>query len=100
MLTPTEVELRNGTNVLSTRYGAPVDPAAAASATGQGLLASLKPEPTVAQESSQVRVPGIAMRLYDVGIDLERVPRLVGGQTPNYSVVVPKLDLATTTSAT
>ncbi len=93
MLTPTEVELRNGTNVLSTRYGAPVDPAAAASATGQGLMASLKPEPTVAQESSQVRVPGIAMRLYDVGIDLERVPRLVGGQTPNYSVVVPKLDL-------
>ncbi len=39
------------------------------------------------------REPGASLRVYWIGADMERIPKLMGGQTPNYSVVIPKIDL-------
>lgn len=56
-------------------------------------LIAPKPEPTVQQDQSSQREPGLAHRLYFLGVELTEMPRLVPGQTPNYSVVVPNVDL-------
>lgn len=37
--------------------------------------------------------PGLAMRLYYIGEDLSSIPILLVNQTPNYSVVIPQVDL-------
>lgn len=39
------------------------------------------------------QVPGLLVKLYDVGVDLRSVPELVAGQTPNHVRTVPMLDL-------
>ncbi|MBX3095456.1 MAG: DUF1080 domain-containing protein [Fimbriimonadaceae bacterium] len=78
-----QMHLRNGSSTLAVRYGAPEDDMDFPSPT---------PAP-VSQETSQAREPGIAMRLYWVNRNINRIPRLVAGQTPNISVVVPNLDL-------
>lgn len=52
-----------------------------------------RPKP-VPQESTQpVLEPGLALRLYYTGVDLSKIPQLISGQTPNYSVVIDKLNL-------
>ncbi|MEQ1932486.1 MAG: family 16 glycoside hydrolase [Fimbriimonadaceae bacterium] len=38
---------------------------------------------------------GLALRVYWVGEPMERLPLLVGGQSPNFSTVIPKVDLST-----
>ncbi len=45
------------------------------------------------QEPGPPREPGLAMRVYYVGENLSALPILLPGQTPNVSVVVPKVDL-------
>jgi cytochrome c len=40
------------------------------------------------------REPGLSMRVYWIGTSMDRIPRLLAGQTPNYSVVIPQVDLS------
>lgn len=49
--------------------------------------------PSSTQDVAAQRVPGLSLRLYHVGTTLLQIPRLVEGQTPNFSVVVPRLAL-------
>lgn len=53
----------------------------------------LKLSPTPKPQEPVARQPGAAMRVYWIGTNMDKIPRLIGGQTPNYSVVVPKIDL-------
>lgn len=46
-----------------------------------------------AQEQSPL-TNGLALRLYLIGETVSEMPLLVGGQTPNYSVIIPKVDLS------
>ncbi|RYG44924.1 hypothetical protein EON79_13825, partial [bacterium] len=46
----------------------------------------------VLQESP--RAPGVSVRLYEVSDPMDRIPDLVGGQTPNASFVAPKIDFS------
>lgn len=50
---------------------------------------------TLAPDEVGPRQPGLSLRLYAVEHGPARVPRLVAGQTPNVSVVIPTVDLAT-----
>jgi cytochrome c len=53
------------------------------------------PESNVAAPVQQApREPGVAMRLYWVEQDMSQVPRLLSGQTPNVSRIVPNVDFA------
>ncbi|CAN1555138.1 Domain of unknown function DUF1080 [Fimbriimonadaceae bacterium] len=45
------------------------------------------------QEPVAGRIPGVAVRVYDVGIGMSKVPVLVAAQTPNKSYVLPVVDL-------
>lgn len=89
-----QLHLRNGSTSLAVRYGAPEDDMDFPSpdAVLSSIFAMISAAPTN-QETSQSREPGIAMRLYWVNRTLSRIPRLVAGQTPNISVVVPQVDL-------
>ncbi|MEM1270310.1 MAG: family 16 glycoside hydrolase [Bacteroidota bacterium] len=40
------------------------------------------------------REPGAALRVYHVEQPMTELPQLVAGQTPNYSVVIPQVDLS------
>lgn len=77
------VRFGNGTYAIPVTYGAPVsNPPVNA------------PTPRPIQEQTAAREPGVAMRLYDVGTPMARIPRLVSGQTPNISRVIPSLNLS------
>ncbi len=39
------------------------------------------------------REPGVSVRYYDIGVSMRKVRRLVPGQTPNVSTVIPQLEL-------
>ncbi|MCA0361023.1 MAG: DUF1080 domain-containing protein [Armatimonadetes bacterium] len=52
-----------------------------------------QPKPVPQQDTASERVPGLSLRLYWIGGPFDKLPRLVPGQTPNYSVVVPQLNL-------
>lgn len=52
------------------------------------LLASAAPQPP-----DSGLMPGLALRLYDVGEPMDALPMLVAGQTPNVSTVTPTVDL-------
>ncbi len=55
--------------------------------------ASPKPKPIIQQDQTTAREPGLAHRLYVIGDQFEEMPRLIPGQTPNFSVVSPTLNL-------
>ncbi|MGI8922903.1 MAG: family 16 glycoside hydrolase [Fimbriimonadales bacterium] len=40
------------------------------------------------------RERGLALRVYWIGSAMDKIPRLLDGQTPNYSVVVPMVDFS------
>jgi cytochrome c len=52
-----------------------------------------QPTPPQAQDVAKERVPGLSLRLYYTGIDMNQIPELISGQTPNYSVVIPQVKL-------
>lgn len=39
------------------------------------------------------REPGVSLRVYWVGVNLSSIPKLMAGQTPNTSKVIPNIDL-------
>lgn len=41
------------------------------------------------------RESGVSLRVYYIGQYLDKIPRLLAGQTPNYSVVIPTINLRT-----
>jgi len=45
------------------------------------------------QEPQTPREQGVSLRVYWIGKDMDKIPTLLGGQTPNYSVRVPRIDL-------
>jgi cytochrome c len=47
------------------------------------------------QQQQAPREPGVSLRVYFIGQAMERIPKLLSGQTPNYSVVIPVIDLKT-----
>lgn len=47
-------------------------------------------EPEVLPEAEDI--PGLAVRVYDIGEDMNRLPSLVLGQTPNKSFVTPQVN--------
>lgn len=47
------------------------------------------------QEQGPSRQAGVALRVYYIGQSLSQIPELVAMQSPNYSVVIPKIDLPT-----
>ncbi|QYK53602.1 MAG: DUF1080 domain-containing protein [Fimbriimonadaceae bacterium] len=51
------------------------------------------PAPAPQQDVSKEREPGLSMRLYYIGIDMNKIPQLISGQTPNYSVIIPQVKL-------
>jgi len=53
----------------------------------------VSPTPLPQQDVSQQRVQGLSMRLYYIGIELNKIPQLISGQTPNYSVIIPEVNL-------
>jgi len=52
-----------------------------------------KPTPATQQDVSSQRVPGLSLRVYWTGIEMSAIPELISGQTPNYSVIIPSLNL-------
>lgn len=56
------------------------------------LFASLDAPQGLAQGP---REPGVSLRVYYIGQYLDKIPRLLAGQTPNYSVVIPTINLRT-----
>jgi cytochrome c len=64
-------------------------------ATHEDLYASTAAESVRAQEPGP-REPGVAIRVYDIGVPLTKIPTLVAAQTPNKSFVVPVIDLEST----
>jgi cytochrome c len=54
------------------------------------------PQPTPPQDQQDVskqREPGLSLRVYWTGIEMTEIPELITGQTPNYSIIVPQLNL-------
>lgn len=49
--------------------------------------------PSASDRSTSAFEPGVSLRVYDSAEQLQSLPQLVEGQTPNFSVLVPKLDL-------
>ncbi|MBL8069132.1 MAG: DUF1080 domain-containing protein [Armatimonadetes bacterium] len=45
------------------------------------------------QDISKEREPGLSLRVYYTGLDMSEIPELISGQTPNYSVVIPNINL-------
>lgn len=62
----------------------------------RGPFARETPEP---QQESQAppRQPGVALRVYWIGSPLSAIPRLMAGQTPNTSKVIPNVNLKSNT---
>ncbi len=73
------------------------DSASAETFEGDGLSAVDEPgAPTLTLDPVALTVPtepGVCVRLYDIGEELDRLMPLVAGQTPNIDRVVPQLDL-------
>ncbi len=63
------------------------------SGTPGGIQPAPEPRPAPQESTQPVLEPGLALRLYYVGLPLSKIPQLVSGQTPNYSVVVDRLNL-------
>lgn len=51
-----------------------------------------QPLPTQ-QDVSKQREPGLSLRVYWTGIELNEIPELISGQTPNFSIVIPQVNL-------
>ncbi len=52
-----------------------------------------QPAPATQQDVSKQREPGLSLRVYYTGIELNEIPELISGQTPNYSVIIKELNL-------
>lgn len=87
-----EVSLHDGPSRIAYSFGSA---AFTENVTGHGPFVA--PTPEVANEPSPVkaedpREPGLAVRMYDIGREMNQLPTLVGGQTPNRSFVAPNVD--------
>jgi cytochrome c len=49
--------------------------------------------PIAQQGQEEVRSPGVSMRIYHTQVEMSALPKLVAGQTPNVSKVIPIIDL-------
>jgi cytochrome c len=86
-LSSAKVILRNnGTTVLRLTYPKPPSPKPQPSAENQAQ----PKEPT--QDTATEREPGVSVRLYEIGASLDRIPRLIDGQTPNISTISPNVN--------
>ncbi|MCC7434912.1 MAG: DUF1080 domain-containing protein [Methanoregulaceae archaeon] len=54
---------------------------------------SSQPEPESVLPQGPPREAGVSLRVYWIGADLSSIPRLMAGQTPNTSKVIPNIDL-------
>jgi len=81
----TQLQLKNGRTKLTLIQG-PGAPARAATS-----FRVMRP----ALQTQEGLTPGLAMRLYLIGEQVSSMPLLVGGQSPNYNVVIPTVDLST-----
>jgi cytochrome c len=81
--------LNPGTTRLRHRFSGGNEPDAA------GLFASLRGSSAAHQQDPMParHVPGAAMRVYWIGHNLSQIPTLMAGQTPNYSVIIPNIEL-------
>lgn len=77
---PVTLRLPSGETTFRVLYGPPV-------VDNTGLWASLR------GPQDPPRMPGLAMRVYWIDRDMNQLPTLVGGQSPNVSVVIPRVDL-------
>ncbi len=58
-------------------------------------LFAMTTAPATEEAAQSPREPGVSLRVYFIGQPLSRIPKLLAGQTPNYSVVIPMIDLKT-----
>ncbi|MBA3725297.1 MAG: DUF1080 domain-containing protein [Armatimonadetes bacterium] len=84
------LSISNGTQI-STIYAPERQPLTDLSHKGRGVR--VVPLRTYRQQDPP-REPGLALRVYWIGSAMDRIPRLLDGQTPNYSVVVPTVNFS------
>jgi cytochrome c len=51
------------------------------------------PAPVAQDPAEAPKIPGAAMRVYWIGANMREIPRLLAAQSPNFSVVIPNVDL-------
>lgn len=95
----TTLVLNHGTTNVDTIFKLPAD--WMLTAQFADLQANLRPSLPLQdqdqgkQDVSDEREPGLSLRVYYVGNELQKIPELIPGQTPNYSVIVKTVDSET-----